>query len=76
LTISPQLLEELSNTQGEVKPYLMDNGKVKNVGDKLTEAQYKWDMNENAMATEKLAEGIRNFAADQAKLEILLGKML
>jgi transaldolase len=54
----------------------MDNGKVKNVGDKLTEAQYKWDMNENAMATEKLAEGIRNFAADQAKLEILLGKML
>jgi transaldolase len=76
LTISPQLLEELSNTQGEVKPYLMDNGKVKNVGDKLTEAQYKWGMNENAMATEKLAEGIRNFAADQAKLEILLGKML
>ncbi len=76
LTISPQLLEELSNTQGEVKPYLMDNGKVKNVGDKLTEAQYKWDMNENAMATEKLAEGIRNFAADQAKLEILLDKML
>nr|WP_297348183.1 transaldolase [uncultured Glaciecola sp.] len=76
LTISPQLLEELSNTQGEVKPYLMDNGKVKNVGDKLTEAQYKWDMNENAMATEKLAEGIRNFAADQAKLEVLLGKML
>jgi transaldolase len=76
LTISPQLLEELSNTQGEVKPYLMDNGKVKNVGDKLTEAQYKWDMNENAMATEKLAEGIRNFAADQAKLEILLDEML
>jgi transaldolase len=76
LTISPQLLEELSNTQGEVKPYLMDNGKAKNIGDKLTEAQYKWDMNENAMATEKLAEGIRNFAADQAKLEILLGEML
>jgi len=76
LTISPQLLEELHNTQGEVKPYLMDNGKVKNVGDKISETQYRWDMNENAMATEKLAEGIRNFAADQAKLEILLGKML
>ncbi|MFT5713184.1 MAG: transaldolase [Glaciecola sp.] len=76
LTISPQLLEELSNAQGEVKPYLIDNGKAKNIGDKLTEAQYKWDMNENAMATEKLAEGIRNFAADQAKLEILLGELL
>ncbi|AEP30847.1 transaldolase [Brumicola nitratireducens] len=76
LTISPQLLEELSNAQGEVKPYLVDSGKVKNVGDKITEAQFKWDMNENAMATEKLAEGIRNFAGDQVKLEALLSKML
>jgi transaldolase len=76
LTISPQLLEELSNAPGEVKPYLIDNGKAKNVGDKISEAEFRWDMNENAMATEKLAEGIRNFAADQAKLEILLRKML
>ncbi len=76
LTISPQLLEELSNAQGEVKPYLVDSGKVKNVGDKISEAQFKWDMNENAMATEKLAEGIRNFAGDQVKLETLLSKML
>lgn len=76
LTISPQLLEELSNAQGEVKPYLVDSGKVKNVGDKISEAQFKWDMNENAMATEKLAEGIRNFAGDQVKLEALLSKML
>ncbi len=76
LTISPQLLEELSNAQGEIKPYLVDNGKVKNTGDKISEAQFKWDMNEDAMATEKLAEGIRNFAGDQVKLETLLSKML
>lgn len=76
LTISPQLLEELSNAQGEIKPYLVDSGKVKNVGDKISEAQFKWDMNEDAMATEKLAEGIRNFAGDQVKLEALLSKML
>lgn len=76
LTISPQLLEELANAQGEVKPYLVDSGKVKNVGDKISEAQFRWDMNENAMATEKLAEGIRNFSGDQVKLEALLSKML
>lgn len=76
LTISPQLLEELANAEGEVKPYLVDSGKVKNVGDKISEAQFRWDMNENAMATEKLAEGIRNFAGDQVKLEALLSKML
>lgn len=75
LTISPQLLEILSNTKGEVKPYLVDNGQAKNAAQRITEAQYRWDMNENAMATEKLAEGIRNFAADQDKLETLLKGM-
>jgi transaldolase len=76
LTISPQLLEELSNTEGEIKQYLVDSGKAKNVGDKVSESEFRWAMNQNAMATEKLAEGIRNFAADQVKLEILLKKML
>ncbi len=76
LTISPQLLEELSNNEGEIKPYLVDSGKAKNIGDKLSESQFRWAMNQNAMATEKLAEGIRNFAADQVKLETLLSEML
>jgi transaldolase len=76
LTISPQLLEELSNTEGEIKPYLVDNGKVKNTGELINEADFRWQMNENAMATEKLSEGIRNFAADQVKLETLLRDML
>ena len=38
----------------------------------LTEAAFRWDHNEDAMATEKLAQGIRNFAADQRKLEAQL----
>ncbi|MBF7071991.1 transaldolase [Glaciecola sp. MH2013] len=76
LTISPSLLEELSNTEGKVKPYLVDNGKAKNAGEPISESKFRWHMNENAMATEKLAEGIRNFAADQVKLESLLRDML
>ena len=38
-----------------------------------TEAEFRYDLNRNAMATEKLAEGIRNFVADQVKLEQLIG---
>ena len=76
LTISPNLLEELANAEGEVKPALIDNGKAKNAGERISESEFRWDMNENPMATEKLAEGIRNFAADQVKLETLLKDML
>ncbi len=42
----------------------------------LTEAQFRWESNEDAMATEKLAEGIRQFARDQEKLEALLAAKL
>jgi len=38
----------------------------------LNEAAFRWLHNEDAMATEKLAEGIRNFTRDQEKLEALL----
>ena len=38
----------------------------------LSEAEFRWESNEDAMATEKLAEGIRQFARDQEKLEALL----
>ena len=72
LTISPQLLEELANAPGEVAAKLTDNGATEKPGAALTEAEFRWDMNEDAMATEKLAEGIRNFAADQEKLETML----
>lgn len=72
LTISPQLLEELANAPGNIEARLTDNGATEQPGARLTEAQFRWDMNQDAMATEKLAEGIRNFAADQEKLETML----
>jgi transaldolase len=76
LTISPQLLEELSQTPSELAVKLQDKGATKTPGTKLTEAQFRWDMNQDAMATEKLSEGIRNFAADQVKLETMLHSFL
>lgn len=76
LTISPPLLEELANTPGEVATQLTDNGQTTQPTQALSEAQFRWEMNEDAMATEKLSEGIRNFAADQEKLEVLLNEKL
>lgn len=76
LTISPTLLEELANSEGEVEALLQDKGKTKETPTLLTEAEFRWEMNQNAMATEKLSEGIRNFAADQVKLETLLKEAL
>jgi transaldolase len=75
LTISPDLLEQLANDQNKLVRKLSDsevNGKKIN----LNETEFRWQMNEDPMATEKLAEGIRKFAEDQVALETLLrGKM-
>lgn len=76
LTISPQLLEELANTSAPLEAKLVDNGATQTPGDRMTETEFRWEMNEDAMATEKLAEGIRNFAADQEKLEAMLKEKL
>lgn len=76
LTISPNLLEELSQTAGPVAVKLEDKGATKTPGAKLTESQFRWEHNQDPMATEKLAEGIRNFAKDQDKLEVTLKSML
>lgn len=71
LTISPNLLEDLENDQGELRQELgvsiVAEEKIS-----LSENDFRWQMNEDAMATEKLAQGIRNFAADQDKLENLI----
>jgi transaldolase len=72
LTISPELLGELSDTQGDVPRALDEDGTREARPAPLTEAAFRWQHNEDAMATEKLAEGIRKFAADQVKLEALL----
>ncbi|MCC2618320.1 transaldolase [Aestuariibacter halophilus] len=76
LTISPQLLEELSNTAGEVSVKLTDQGQTSSPGAVMTESEFRWEHNQDAMATEKLAEGIRNFAVDQEKLEAMLANHL
>ena len=73
LTISPALLEQLSEDQGALERALTTDGKAIEQ-DKLLldESTFRWALNEDPMATEKLAEGIRAFAADQQKLEQLL----
>ncbi|MFC3092659.1 transaldolase [Alteromonas sediminis] len=76
LTISPQLLEELANEKTALPTQLTDKGTTATPSDSLTESQFRWEMNEDPMATEKLAEGIRNFAADQGKLEAQLKQKL
>lgn len=71
LTISPQLLEELTNSTDDV-PQKLDASKAADMDIpkvEMTESTFRWMMNEDAMATEKLAEGIRGFAADIVKLE-------
>lgn len=72
LTISPQLLQELAADSG-VLTRKLGAGKAESPALLLqSEQAFRWSMNEDAMATEKLAEGIRTFAADQEKLEQLL----
>jgi transaldolase len=72
LTIGPSLLEELSQNTDPLPLKLKDSGATTTPGPRLTEAQFRWEMNQDPMATEKLSEGIRNFAIDQVKLETLL----
>ncbi|MBY6188067.1 transaldolase [Marinobacter hydrocarbonoclasticus] len=72
LTISPALLEELENSDITVERELGYEGDVQSRPAPLSEAQFRWEMNQDAMAVEKLAEGIRNFAIDQGKLESML----
>ena len=71
LTISPDLIEKLAQEQGTLARKLSpgNGGEPRLI---LNEAQFRWASNEDAMATEKLAEGIRQFARDQEKLEALL----
>ncbi|KAI8053504.1 transaldolase-like protein [Syncephalis plumigaleata] len=71
LTISPALLQELHNAQGEL-PRLLAPEKAATQADAkihLDEASFRWMLNEDAMATEKLSEGIRKFAEDATKLQ-------
>ncbi|MBM6550314.1 transaldolase [Marinomonas ostreistagni] len=72
LTISPALLEELKKDESKLERKLTPTDNITPAGEPVTEQAFRWALNEDAMATEKLAEGIRNFAVDQRKLEDLI----
>lgn len=76
LTISPQLMDELANSNDVVVQKLKMSEASAKAEAPLTEAEFRWLMNQDAMATEKLSEGIRNFAIDQVKLEKQLTELL
>lgn len=76
LTISPALLDELEAETAELPQMLEDTGAAKAQEPPLTEGDFRWQMNADAMATEKLAQGIRGFAADSEKLEAILAGMI
>ena len=71
LTISPDLLEKMQQTEGDVKAALTPEQAKASKEEKihLDEKSFRWMHNEDAMATDKLAEGIRKFNADARKLE-------
>ena len=72
LTIAPALLKELQENSTALVRKLEYKGEVKAKPQPLTEAEFYWQHNSDAMAVEKLADGIRKFAADQEKLETML----
>lgn len=76
LTISPTFLKELSETAGDVPRKLTFNGKIQSRPAPISEAEFLWQHNQDAMAVDKLAEGIRNFAIDQEKLETMIRTLL
>lgn len=76
LTISPNLLQELADAEGTVAQRLNADTPVAPAGRlPCDEKTFRWLMNEDAMATDKLADGIRRFAADIVKLEALIDQV-
>ena len=70
LTISPALLQALQEDNGELQRRLSpDNASSADRPGAIDQRLFRWESNEDAMATEKLADGIRRFAADQIELE-------
>lgn len=76
LTISPALLEALAKAEGEVAPRIMKGNEPWQRPAPLVEPEFRWGHNQDAMATDKLAEGIWRFAEDQQRLEALIADRL
>jgi len=75
LTIAPDLLEKLASSPGHVERKLSPEKSTSTEKITLDEKAFRWMHNEDAMASDKLAEGIRRFDADARKLEKLINKM-
>ncbi len=76
LTISPDLLKELQTNAGPVERMLSPQASYYNPPAPLSEAEFRWQHNQDPMAVEKLAEGIRSFASAQQQLEDMLAARL
>lgn len=76
LTISPELLQQLADTEGEVVRKLAPSTTQAASLEPLSHADFLWEHNQDPMAIDKLAEGIRNFALDQDKLEKMIAERL
>lgn len=78
LTISPALLEELKSSDQAISPKLnVEEAKASNIERiEMNEAQFRWMLNEDQMATEKLSDGIRIFGQDMLKVRDMVKELL
>lgn len=76
LTISPALLEELDKDTGTLERKLSADNATASPLQSMDEKTFRWQLNEDAMATEKLSEGIRQFAKDLVSLREIVRKEL
>lgn len=76
LTIAPKLLDVLANDTSELPRVLSAKNSSGVAPIPMNEAKFRWQMNADAMATEKLSEGIRNFDADHKKLIALVAERM
>ncbi|WP_434061679.1 transaldolase [Candidatus Francisella endociliophora] len=76
LTIAPALLEELNSINNKIEPKLINSNSTISQQTKITEVDFRWQMNDNIMATYKLAEGIKSFAKDTIELENIIKEFL
>ena len=76
LTISPNLLDELAKDEGKLERQLSPENRKPDAKLSVDEKTFRWMMNEDGMATEKLAEGIRAFAKDLGTLRTMVQKEL
>lgn len=76
LTISPVLLKELASSTKKLERQLIPPNVFLSPPPALSEEEFRWEHNQDAMAVQKLSEGIRNFGKDQSYLEEILSKKI